>query len=113
MSDTGRLHRERVRSRRISLCAGFTLDYENVQITTQSGIASGATAGGTIQCPAGSHAMAGSAVFINGSSNAMTSFTELASSSMTVDSTGWYFAALNRGFAPADFTAFVYCLKDD
>jgi len=32
---------------------------------------------------------------------------------MTVDSSGWYFAALNRGFAAADFTAFVYCLKDD
>jgi hypothetical protein len=97
----------------VAVCAGFTLDYENVQIVTQSGIAPGATAGGNIQCPAGSHAMAGSAAFINGSSNAMTGFTALASSSMTVDSSGWYFAALNRGFAAADFKAFVYCLKDD
>jgi len=97
----------------VAVCAGFTLDYENVQIVTQSGIAPGATAGGNIQCPAGSHAMAGSAAFINGSSNVMTGLTELASSSMTVDSSGWYFAALNRGFAAADFTAFVFCLKDD
>jgi len=63
-------------------------------------------------CPPGSYALSGSAVFLDGSANIKTSNVMLTRASMTVDSTGWFFAALNPTAAAADFSGLVFCLKD-
>jgi hypothetical protein len=95
----------------VVVCAGFRLDFANFQTLSQDGIVAG-TAGGYLACPPGSHAMSGSAVFLDGSANIMTSNVMLSSSSMTVDSTGWYFAASNPSSIPANFRGFLFCLND-